>query len=157
VFGDRGGGYVYGWNADNTANARNRNSGASPDERHDTHVAMQSGGSYRWDIAVPNGLYRVRLVAGDPGALLSITVINVEGVPFAVGVTTFLNHWVDANGVIVVRDGQLTVSNGLLSLGNKICFIEIASATGDKELNIVSVEKSLNSEVVTATVDITSL
>ncbi len=157
AFGDRGGGYFYGWNGDNTANARNRNSGMSPDERHDTLNSMQTGGSFKWEIAVPNGLYHVRVVGGDPNALFSIISLNVEGQSLAFGITTVLKRWVESNGTVIVRDGRLTVSNGLLALGNKLCFIEIIQDTPQYAVDIVSLDKSLGSAVVSATVDVTSL
>src|SRR5262249_37417619 len=41
AFGARGGGFSYGWNADNSANTFNRNAASSPDERYDTGALMQ--------------------------------------------------------------------------------------------------------------------
>jgi hypothetical protein len=154
AFGDRGGGYFYGWNGDNTANTRNRDLPLSPDERYDTLNHMQKNGSYRWEIAVPNGIYRVRIVAGDAGYLDSVYVLTVEGMPLAVGVPILNLRWVDATGVVAVLDGRLTVSNGPLSANNKICFIEITPAAPLKLLDVVSVQKSLDSEEITATINV---
>src|SRR5829696_8340196 len=41
VFGDRGNGLAYGWDADNTASARDRNNSLFPDQRYDTLTHMQ--------------------------------------------------------------------------------------------------------------------
>src|SRR5678816_1773180 len=41
VFGDRGNGLAYGWDADNAASARDRNNSLSPDQRYDTLTHMQ--------------------------------------------------------------------------------------------------------------------
>jgi len=38
VFGDRHNGYIYGWNRDVSADARDRDSGNAPDQRYDTLV-----------------------------------------------------------------------------------------------------------------------
>src|SRR5262249_10127994 len=38
VFGNRGNGYTYGWNADCSAYTRERNAANSPDKRYDTLV-----------------------------------------------------------------------------------------------------------------------
>lgn len=154
VFGDRGGGYYYGWSADNTANARNRNLVLSPDERYDTLNHMQKFGLVTWEIALPNGIYNVRLVSGDPGFLDSVFSINLEGFPFLLGVPILGQPWVEANGVVVVRDGRLTVSNGALAANNKLCFIKIEPASPLKDLQILSLQKALNSEEVSATLSV---
>jgi hypothetical protein len=59
VYGDRGNGYTYGWNADNSANARDRDAPNSPNQRYDTFTHMQkpSNPNATWEIAVPNGTY----------------------------------------------------------------------------------------------------
>src|SRR5204862_1344064 len=75
-FGARGNGLNYGWNIDNRLSARNRNAPNSPDERFDTFSRIQTG--VTWEIAVPNGTYGVRLVAGDPSAFNSVYGIDVE-------------------------------------------------------------------------------
>src|SRR5213593_2299554 len=80
AFGDRGNGLSYGWNADDTATARDRNSKLSPDQRYDTLIHMQRNGSFRWSLAVPNGIYNVHLVSGDAIAFDSNFCIKVENV-----------------------------------------------------------------------------
>src|SRR6266508_4175771 len=47
VYGSRNG-FTYGWNADNSANTRDRNSAASPDQRYDTVIHMQLNGTFTW-------------------------------------------------------------------------------------------------------------
>src|SRR5688500_16511306 len=71
---------VYGWNASNSANTRDRNASNSPDQRYDTLIHMQTKGTYTWEAAVPNGQYQVRLVAGDAQYVNSVYKINVENV-----------------------------------------------------------------------------
>jgi hypothetical protein len=39
---------------------------------------MQMAGDWKWEIAVPNGMYTVRIVAGDPTATNSNYRINVQ-------------------------------------------------------------------------------
>src|SRR5205085_1692398 len=41
VFATRANGQSYGWNIDNTANTRDRNSASSADQRYDTLIHMQ--------------------------------------------------------------------------------------------------------------------
>src|SRR4051812_13091767 len=57
TFGDRGNGMSFGWNADNSANTRDKN--LTSDQRYDTLAHMQKGGTFTWEIAVPNGDYAV--------------------------------------------------------------------------------------------------
>jgi hypothetical protein len=129
VYGNRGNGYTYGWNAANGANTRDRNAANSPDQRYDTLIHMQKENNPNafWELAVPKGNYRVRLVAGDPSHFDSVFKINVEGV-LAINTTpTTSNRWVDRTVTVTVSDGRLTVSNASGASNNKVCFIEVTS------------------------------
>ncbi len=129
AFADRGNGFAYGWNVDNSANARDRNASLSPDQRYDTLNHMQKpGGGSVWSIAVPNGLYDVRVVAGDPAATDSVYRINAEGVLAVSGTPTPGQPWFDGSVRVNVTDGALTVSNGSGAVNNKINFVDITSA-----------------------------
>src|SRR5690348_6183885 len=64
VYGNRGNGWNYGWDAANTTGVRERNKLA--DQRYDTLNHTQAYGNRKWEIDVPNGQYKVHLVAGDP-------------------------------------------------------------------------------------------
>src|SRR4029079_6731148 len=46
-FGKRGNGLSYGWDIDNSANARNRGNKRSPDSRYDSFIQMQKNGANR--------------------------------------------------------------------------------------------------------------
>src|SRR3954465_9125447 len=88
TYGDRGNGFTYGWNADNSANTRVRNSSISPDGRYDTLDHMQKGGDFTWEMAVENGDYIVHVVSGDAGYNDSVYKIDVEGIPTVDGTPT---------------------------------------------------------------------
>src|SRR5437868_5959743 len=111
VFGDRGNGLSYGWNADDSINTRDRNSSASADQLHDTLIHMQKNGSFKWSLAVPNGTYSVHIVSGDPTATDSNYRINVEHTLLVNGNPSSSKHWIEVSGQITVSDGMLTVSN----------------------------------------------
>src|SRR5687767_12130735 len=53
AYGDRGNGWVYGWNMSHTASTRDRN--ARSDQRYDTLIHTQVGGNKTWELAVANG------------------------------------------------------------------------------------------------------
>ena len=125
LYGNRGNGYSYGWNMDNRLNARERSSSVSPDKAHDSFNHMQQNGNYSWEIAVPNGNYYVRVVAGDPGFIDSVYQIEIEGVLVVDGTPTSSARWVNGEAEVVVQDGRLTVRNASSAENNKINFIEI--------------------------------
>src|SRR4051812_46593316 len=61
IYGPRGNGYTYGWDASNTAAPRERN--LTADQRYDTFIHTQAFGTRTWNVDVPNGLYTVHIVA----------------------------------------------------------------------------------------------
>ena len=81
TFGLRTGGERFGWNADNAAQTRDRNAATSPDQRYDTltHLQKPANPNAAWEIAVPNGTYTVRIVAGDADHFDGVFRLNVEG------------------------------------------------------------------------------
>jgi hypothetical protein len=125
-FANRGNGFSYGWN-DSNAYAIDRNLPASLDQRYDTFNYMQKADNpkARWHIAVPNGSYQVRVVAGDPKGIGSIYKIAVEGV-LAVDMTPNASaHWAEATVTVAVSDGKLTISSAAGAKNNKLCFVDI--------------------------------
>jgi hypothetical protein len=136
VFGDRGNGLSYGWNADNSSTARDRNSPRSPDQRYDTLEQMQKPINPHavWEIAVPNGTYRVRIVAGDASFIDSVYKISVEGLLAINGTPTAHHHWFDHTVIVNVTDGRLTIRNAPGARNNKIDFVEITATSPQASL-----------------------
>jgi glucose/arabinose dehydrogenase len=128
VYGARGNGLVYGWNA--TTSTFDRNSRRSPDQRYDTLAAMQQGANPNasWEIAVPNGTYTVHVVAGDPASHKAAYRITVEGVLTVNGDPTGAARWFEGTRTVNVSDGRLTVANGAGASNDTLCFLEVASA-----------------------------
>jgi hypothetical protein len=129
AYGNRGNGYTYGWNQDNSATARDRNAANSPDQRYDTllHLQKSTNPNASWEIAVPNGSYKVRIVSGDPSYFDAVYKLNAEGVLAINGTPTTGTRWFDNTVTVTVNDGRLSVTNATGSSNNKICFIEITS------------------------------
>jgi glucose/arabinose dehydrogenase len=127
VYGARGNGQTYGWNTDNSAQARDRNSSQSPDQAYDTLTHMQAAVNPAavWEVGLPNGTYTVRLVAGDPSYFDSVYRIAAEGVLIVNGTPTTSARWVEGTATITVSDGRLTLTSASGSSNNKVCFIEI--------------------------------
>jgi N-acetylneuraminic acid mutarotase len=129
VFGDRGNGFSYGWDADNTAAARDRNNSLSPDQRYDSFTHTQRYGTRTWQLAVPAGTYRVRLVAGEPSNTDSVYGFSAEGVSVVSGKPTSTARWLEGTKTVTVTDGRLTVSNSAGAANNKLAFLEVSPAT----------------------------
>jgi uncharacterized delta-60 repeat protein len=128
VFGRRGR-YSFGWDADNAAQARRRNSPGSPDAWYDTYNHMQKNGANRkWEIALPNGMYTVRLVAGDSSATDSVHRMSLEGQVVLSGTPTGDVRWFRSTTNVRVTDGRLTLANAPGAKNNKIAFIDIKAA-----------------------------
>jgi hypothetical protein len=125
-YGGRVGGWTYGWNVRNTANIFTRNSPKSPDMRYDTIGLMQAPGVTYWQIMVPNGTYKVRVVAGDPTVTSgAVYKINAENVGIVSGTPTAQSPWVEGMANVTVSDGRLTLTNAAGSVDNRIAFVEI--------------------------------
>jgi len=122
MFDDRGNGFHYGWSADNTAKTARRNSPDSPDPLHDTLI---HSGSLTWEMALPNGLYQARLVAGDPDASGERHSFQLEGALFLDGQTSSNRRFIEKYGTVRIADGRLTLAAHSPSNANKLNFIEI--------------------------------
>lgn len=121
-YASRGNGYTYGWSGTNSST---RDRGTLSDQRYDTMIHTQLYGAYSWEMAVPNGTYRVRVVGGDPATVDSVISMNVEGQNIVKGTPTSTNRFVEGTGTVTVSDGKLTLTNGAGASNNKLAFIEI--------------------------------
>jgi hypothetical protein len=127
IYGDRGSGRTFGWSTVNSAQTRDRNAANSADQRYDTltHLQKPENPNPRWEMAVPNGQYRVRLVCGDPSYTDSVFRVSVEGTLACNATPTASNRWTEATVTVTVTDGRLTVANAAGGVNNKINFIDI--------------------------------
>jgi predicted alpha-1,2-mannosidase len=134
AFGDRGNGFRFGWNQDTTADARDRNNPAAPDERYDSFIHMQKpdNPNASWQIALPNGAYAVHLVAGDiDNNFDAAYAIAVQGALAVSGTPTSANKFFEGTLSVLVTGGLLTVSNAPGSMNNKIDYIDISQVSED--------------------------
>ncbi len=127
-FGARANGQSYGWNA-STHETRDRNAASSADQRYDTlnHMQKPSNPNARWEIALPNGAYDVRVVMGDPNHFDSVFRLDAESAAILSAIPTTGSRWKEASALINVRDGRLTLSNGPGASNNKLCFVDITA------------------------------
>ncbi len=129
TFNDRGNGYAYGWDIDNTLAARERMDPQSPSVAYDTLIHLQKAESPMayWEIAVPNGTYFVRIVSGDPPNVDGHFQLLVEGTTVLDGSPSDEERWFIGSAKVVVSDKRLTVTSGPDAVNNKINFIEIST------------------------------
>ena len=133
VFGPRTNGLTYGWSADNRNYMRDRRDWKnsklkSPGRAHDflaylDHEKMSAPVS--WELALPHGEFRVRLVAGDLQRYDSIYAFKAENTVVVDGVPDTNKRWLEGAAVVAVQDGRLTVANAPGASNNKLCFIEV--------------------------------
>lgn len=126
AFGPKAGGLTFGWNVDNSPNMIER-VGAPADALHSGFALLQaaSNSNASWSIAVPNGVYRVHLLAGDPASTGTRERLQVNGVTALAGVTRPAGRYLDGTVTVTVTGGRLTVSNGPRSGGNKLNAIDV--------------------------------
>lgn len=126
VYGSRNG-WVYGWNADNSATTRERNSPRAPDPRFDTliHLQKPENPDAVWEIALPPGFYDIYAVAGDPEAFDGMMHSTAEGATVTNGAPDDANRFVAGLATARVTDGRLTVRSGPSAANNKLLFLEI--------------------------------
>ena len=127
VFGDRDDGWRYGWDRDIQGDARNRGSGNAIDERYDTLIHLQKGANAIWEIELPNGVYELFLVWGDPDYTDQTNTFDVEGViledPDGQAGSGF--DFDEFNVTAIVADGRLTIQPAEGSANSKIMFLDI--------------------------------
>src|SRR5436190_535854 len=119
----------FGWRGKN-AYTVDRNSRLSLDQRYDTFNQLSFGNKASvWEMAVPNGTYQVRIVAGDPAEAGNLYRIKAEKTTLIDGKSTIRKRWLEGTGLIQVLDGRLTIAALKGAVRNKINFIDIIQTT----------------------------
>jgi len=125
AFADRGNGFSYGWSRDIQGDSRDRDSANAVDQRYDTLNHLQKGEDAVWEIELPNGVYNVFMVNGDPDNTDQINNFDVEGV--VVVDPDGEDNFDEYNVTVVVSDGLLTIKPADGSANCKIMFVDIAA------------------------------
>ena len=128
IYGVRGNSFTYGWNADNSATTRDRNSPLAADQRYDTliHLQKPENPDAIWEIALAPGVYDVYAVAGDPEAFDGHMQSIAEGQLLLNGTPSEGHRFIPGTAASVsITDGRLTVRSGPSAVNNKLSFIEI--------------------------------
>jgi hypothetical protein len=130
VFGDRGNGLSYGWDADISGHARDRNNPISPDQRYDTLNHTVFYGRVGWEIAVPNGDYEVMLAVGEPdwaGKSVSFRIrMLAEGVEVVDAQITGTSWYAEGTATVSVTDGRLRLEPAAEAERGKVLYVTIS-------------------------------
>lgn len=136
VFGRRANGLSYGWSYDVSKLSRDRAKSAMadvagikpPSRLHETFCPVDALGVQeqpKWEIAVPNGRYRVRMIVGDVEDAGAIYAMAAEGALVVSGLAGGTNRWFEGTASVDVADGRLTLTDHPRGSGNKLCAVEI--------------------------------
>lgn len=140
IFGDRGNGYSYGWNANLTANTRERM--VATDKRFDTFMQMQTTANSSWSIALPNQWYKVSIACGDPNYTDSYDKIEANGVTIIdFNPATAGTKFGAGTAYTKVINGTMVVKPGTGGTNSKIDFIHITPVTDAEATAIPTVAK----------------
>lgn len=125
-FGDHGGDRPFGW-SEARRELRDRNEVI--DQLLDTLLYPQRGGAASWEVALPPGRYRVRLVCGDPSYRDHRNHFELEGV----GLRDLDgdDHYDEYEVDLRVDDGRLTLRPAADAKDATLCLIEIISLGAD--------------------------
>lgn len=119
--------YTFGWARDNSAGMRAPGPSA---QEGDTLALTQSGGRDNvWQIAVPNGLYRVQVLGEAQGAN-GVSDLLLENQ--ATGAVRAGGPANIRSATVRVSDGKLTVKNGPAAMNGALNWIDIQQLLGVK-------------------------
>ena len=144
------GDFSYGWSADNRSGMIERKTSAA--FRYDTFAQLDAARpADTWEIAVPNGLYRVIVLAGDPLKTSGRLAIDAEGVTVLDRAPSKASPWRRGERLVFVSDGKLTVTPGDAAIANKINSIDVIQSdphvTGLDVVNPASRNGMVNNEM----------
>lgn len=128
AFANRGNGFTYGWQGDNSPGTRERDSALAFDQRYDTliHLQQPHNPDAVWEIALPPGIYDVYAAAGDPAFFDGHMQSLAEGHALLNGTPSAERRFISGTAAGVhVTDGRLTLRSGPDALNNKLLFVDI--------------------------------
>lgn len=127
IYAVRRGGVSYGWQSDLSAQTIER--GLAPVRKNDRFIQLNLGDT--WNMAVPNGDYKVYMVGGDPARVNDRMAITVEGKVGIAGITRRAKPYLEAAVNVTVNDGKLTITSAGVWNTDKLNYIAIQSIDGD--------------------------
>ncbi|MBI5507523.1 MAG: hypothetical protein HY903_02100 [Deltaproteobacteria bacterium] len=120
---------IYGWDLDQTATARDRDSPFAPDDRVDSSNTLNTGLASRlWEIDVPTGQWGVYVGYGDglAGSAPAPICLRAEGGLVADDVMTLAHRFGAREAAVRVTDGRLSLDSGCPGpLESRIGFVDL--------------------------------
>ncbi|HEX8916162.1 MAG TPA: Ig-like domain-containing protein, partial [Humisphaera sp.] len=125
TYANRGNGYTYGWSISHTDVVFDRDKNTN--QLVDTSVGVKSGA--RWQLAVPNGQYTVKVGIGD-SAVATTNTVRVEGTTAYSGTALAANAFSTKTVTVTVSDGVLTIDSGsAANLVTRLTHVEVSPVT----------------------------
>jgi len=112
----------YGWSVSETGQVADR--GKNSNQLLDTSIGFLSGA--KWEMAVPNGTYSVKVSIGDASKKTTNT-IRVEGTSAYSATVLNANAFSNKTVSVTVSDGRLTIDAG--SAGSSLTYLNYVEIT----------------------------
>jgi len=122
-FGATAEGSKLGWRVDQSERVAKRSALFAPDVRYQGSILVEK--SAVWELEVPWGSYRVRLVVGDAETPQATHQFLLEGLPTSEVETGMEAPWAEIEMKLFVQDGRLTLAPGPASIHSRLCFIDV--------------------------------
>jgi ELWxxDGT repeat protein len=124
VYGARTTALTYGWNVSHAATSFDRNKNSN--QLLDTSVGVLAGG--KWELAVTNGTYNVKVGVGD-SAVATTNTVRVEGASLYAAAKQAANVFSAKTIKVTVTDGRLTIDAGsAASSATRLDYLEVTKA-----------------------------
>lgn len=121
TYGVRTSSLSFGWNTSHTTSVFDR--AKNTNQLLDTTILLNAGA--KWEIAVPNGTYSVKVSVGDANGAATNT-IRAEGTSVFSAIATATNVFQNKTVSVVVTDGKLTIDNNSAAANTtRLNYIEI--------------------------------
>jgi hypothetical protein len=112
---------MYGWSISHSDTAVDR--AKNTNQLLDTNIGVKSGA--KWEMAVPNGTYTVKVSVGD-GLVATTNTVRLEGSSVFSAVALGANKYSQKTVTVTVTDGRLTLDAGsAASLATRVNYIEL--------------------------------
>jgi hypothetical protein len=142
AYGVQGANGIYGWVNSSTQAATANSAGAynrttpttAPFDQIDARTGIMLPTNRNWEIALPNGIYDVHVVAADSTNPAMVNNLTLEGfqlhdIDYSTDFTLKDNGFDEYYARVTVADGRLTLAAGPGSVSPRLAYIDINSFT----------------------------
>jgi hypothetical protein len=131
VYADRGNGFTYGWDTDQTGYMFAKPGSSAQENR--TVLKTLAGTTRTWELAVPNGMYFVSVAVGDETQNNAANRVTIEDNLFVPNVNlSATEYYTVENAIVYVYDGKLTLkvgggTEGSTASPTSLCWVKVTN------------------------------